>query len=465
MLHLLKRPAATNGRAAQQAADAASTELLARLEALVTELVAENYAQVLDADGPLAEVLKPLAEALRDDRHAKLRSIISIWVAQTTPLFAVAQMKTHMRELGDRTHAVASATDELVASVSEIGRATEDAAHDAQDVRGRIADGVAEVEGAVSRIAAISDAVSTLSTRIDSLDDACAQISGMIQTIEQIASQTNLLALNATIEAARAGEAGKGFAVVAGEVKNLAGQTGRATEEIRQRIATLQTGMSELRDAMAASAGRVDEGAQAIRGAGATFSGLSEPVDKVTEKMTQIAAIVQEQGAATAEVSRSITGTAGMSEHALTTIDQLTQAVEHVGAHVLPLLQDLGDRPDDLALIQLARSDHASFKKRVIDTLVGRGQSQADDLPNHHACRFGKWYDSLSNPTLKALPAYHRIQEPHLQVHAFGKEALAAHHAGHYQSALAAAQRMEDASTAVFTALDELAAAAAPQHG
>ena len=123
-----------------------------------------------------------------------------------------------------------------------------------------------------------------------------------------------------------------------------------------------------------------------------------------------------------------------------------------------PLLQQLGNDPDDRQLVQLARSDHASFKKRVIDTLAGNGSTKDSELPDHHGCRFGKWYDKLSDPRITNSSAYYRIKEPHLQVHAFGKEALAFHQTGDFQSAIAAAGKMEDASQKVFAALDEIAA-------
>jgi methyl-accepting chemotaxis protein len=303
----------------------------------------------------------------------------------------------------------------------------------------------------------IADSVSQLSGKIDTLNGACEQIATIVKTIEKIASQTNLLALNATIEAARAGDAGKGFAVVAGEVKALSNQTTRAAEDIRNRIAGLQVGMTDILGAMSSSAERVAGGTQAIREVGDSVGRINQEVDDVCQKMVQIAAIVHEQGAATSELARTISGTAEMTDHALGAIEILATAVNSVAATVQPLLQELGKNPDDRQLVQLARSDHATFKKRVIDTLASGGSTKDSDLPDHHACRFGKWFDQLSNPTITGTAAYRRIKEPHLQVHAFGKEALTHHHNGDCQSAIAAAGKMEAASHTVFAALDEIA--------
>jgi len=120
---------------------------------------------------------------------------------------------------------------------------------------------------------------------VQSLAIAAEKIGDIVRLIDDIASQTNLLALNATIEAARAGEAGKGFAVVASEVKNLATQTGKATEDITNQIASIQD--------------QTGRAVDAIRRIGDT-------IGEVNSIVAAIAAAVEEQGAATAEIARNV---------------------------------------------------------------------------------------------------------------------------------------------------------------
>ncbi len=435
------------------------------MKAVVVTAVSAAVSQILEAssqfesstDEEILAALRPLIEHLRSHRFDMLREIASIWVAQTTPLFAIARMKANMHELGERSHSVAAATDELLASINEIARTSEGVSQDAKDVRVNVGASNISVERAVGTIGEIAGSVSNLSTKIDSLSKASEQIALIVRTIEQIASQTNLLALNATIEPARAGDAGKGFAVVATEVKALARQTANATEDIRTRIAALQAGMSDILSAMAASAKQVEAGSAAIREVGGSVNSINNQVDEVCQKMVQIASIVTEQGAATAELSRNMSGTVEMTEEALGAIEIVAQAMNNVSATVQPLLQELGKNPDDQQLVQLARSDHASFKKRVIDTLTGYGSAKESDLPDHHACRFGKWYDTLSDPRITGSTAYQAMREPHSQVHAFGKEALSHYNNGDFQSAIVAAGKMEEASQQVFTALEDIA--------
>ena len=156
------------------------------------------------------------------------------------------------------------------------------------EAAGQLSAAISEISRQVSRSAMIAaesvrEAERT-NTRVEGLSASTQRIGQVVQLIQEIASQTNLLALNATIEAARAGDAGKGFAVVANEVKSLALQTARATEEITAQIAEIQNATAET--------------AGAIRG-------ITETITEISGITTSIASAVEQQGAATEEISRS----------------------------------------------------------------------------------------------------------------------------------------------------------------
>ncbi len=172
--------------------------------------------------------------------------------------------------------AVATATEELSASIQEIGR---------------------QVSSSAELVSESAQEAQNAAEQINALSDASVKIGDVVEIITGIAEQTNLLALNATIESARAGEAGKGFAVVAQEVKALAAQTGSATDEVRAQVETIQ---SQTRDAVQ------------------VIEAVSSRMVQVNEAVAAIAAAVEEQGAATNEISSSIdtvaSETARMSE-------------------------------------------------------------------------------------------------------------------------------------------------------
>ena len=432
-------------------------DICSQVEHLLDDVMGGQYSDVLNREDPLARCFVPLIDHLREQSFGMLQTMADIWVAQTLPLVAIAQTKADMVELGKRTQAIASSTDQLLASIEEIGQTSDRVARSAVDVRDRVLAGTDAALQAETSIAESASAVQHLATKVDALGVSIEQISSIVKTIGDIASQTNLLALNATIEAARAGEAGKGFAVVAGEVKTLSNQTARATEEIRQRIGGLQTGMADILGAMTLSAKTVEAGTLAARNAGESIKAISASVEEVANNMTAISGIIQEQMVATMEVDKSINATAGMSENALLTIAGMTGAVDQVSAIVQGRISELSQVKSDRTLVQLARSDHASFKKRVIDVLTGQGKTKDSDLSDHHGCRFGKWYDGIVDESIRNSEPFRRVDAPHQQVHDYGKQALVLYQAGNLQGAVVAVGKMEKASQQVFAALDDIA--------
>jgi len=145
---------------------------------------------------------------------------------------------------------------------------------------------------------------------VRSLADAAGRINGVVSLIKEIANQTNLLALNATIEAARAGDAGKGFTVVASEVKALASQTARATEEIARQIASVQT---------------------ATQGTVAAIEGVGHTIAAINEIAASVASAIEEQTATTGEITRNVQQAAQGTEQVSGNIVQVTQAAGQTG--------------------------------------------------------------------------------------------------------------------------------------
>ncbi len=206
-------------------------------------------------------------------------------------------------EATSNVETVAAASEELSASIGEIGRQVTQAAQIAQK--------------------AAADGQRTNATMAE-LAEAAQRIGEVVQLINEIASQTNLLALNATIEAARAGEAGKGFAVVASEVKSLASQTAKATEDIRSQIAAIQ--------------GETAAAVEAIRG-------MSQTILEVNEISSSIAAAVEQQSAATQEITRNVTEAAEGTRDVSKNIAGVSTAVDRAGANA----EDVRGASDALA--------------------------------------------------------------------------------------------------------------------
>jgi methyl-accepting chemotaxis protein len=232
------------------------------------------------------------AEELRaaEDRRAALAELTDRFRANITEIVNhVASASTELEATARGMADVAGTTNERSVVV---GRASEMAAMNVDSVAGatqQLSDSVREISVQVTTSAAIADQavreIHSTDTAVRGLAASAKRIGDIVDLVASIAHQTNLLALNATIEAARAGESGKGFAVVASEVKDLATQTARATEEIAEQVAAIQN----------SSATTVD-----------IIHVVSSTVNQINEIASMIAAAVQEQEAAVAQISRSI---------------------------------------------------------------------------------------------------------------------------------------------------------------
>ena len=371
-------------------------------------------------------------------------------------MLEIAAMMRDMRDLERRANSMAAASEEMAASIKEVARSASLVSHDSQAAKQELANSVGTVNQAVTTMDGISSAFGSLTEKVAVLDKASEQIAAILKTIEQIAGQTNLLALNATIEAARAGDAGKGFAVVANEVKSLAKQTSSATEDIRQRITALQQGMGDMLASMSEGSSRVSQGTEAIKAVGDAVHSVGERVGTVAQNMLTVSTTVEEQTKVTSEVSDNISALIPMAKNMLQSIDMLTNTVEKSGTYIQQTLKETTQNPDASTLVLLTKADHASFKKRVIDVLVGIGKSKSSDLPDHHGCRLGKWCDALQDHRIRHMPAFQSLQEPHQRVHHHGKLALELYAKGDFGDALREAKKLDDASLEVIAGLDEL---------
>ncbi len=261
-----------------------------------------NVSAVLEQVGRAAGEMRTMAQRMSRN-------------AETTSGEAATAATTSQQAEGS-VKAVAAATEELSASIQEIGSQVT----------------------ASSRIArqAVDDAERTDRT-VEGLSQTAGRIGQVVQLINDIASQTNLLALNATIEAARAGEAGKGFAVVASEVKGLASQTAKATEEISSQIQAMQAVTQEAVTAIRLIAGTIRE------------------IDEIT---ATVAAAVEQQSAATREIARNVGEAADGTQHVRRSIDSVARAAAESGesahrvlnasATVADEVQSLGAQVDSL---------------------------------------------------------------------------------------------------------------------
>jgi methyl-accepting chemotaxis protein len=248
---------------------------------------------------------KATLNRMADGFEGKVGHLVGMLSAASTELEATAQSMSHAAKRSHQQAAtVASAAEQATSGLQTVASAA-----------GGLTASIAEISHQVAQSSTITGKAVDDAKRTDGIVRALAEgaekIGAVVGLITNIASQTNLLALNATIEAARAGDAGKGFAVVASEVKNLANQTGKATEEISSQVAQIQAATKEA--------------VEAIRG-------IATTIEQVSAIAATIASAVETQGAATSEIARNVQQTTQAAGDVTNGIAGVSQAASETGA-------------------------------------------------------------------------------------------------------------------------------------
>lgn len=282
----------------------------------VKELNAQQEAEKARREEERRAMMNELAENF----EASVMQIVDTVASASEELQATSSSLTQTaEESAKRTSAVADTAKASAANIQSVASASEEMSASAQEI-------AQQVNHATSVAQTAAKTAGDTEVTVRALSDAASRIGEVVSLITDIAAQTNLLALNATIEAARAGEAGKGFAVVASEVKTLAEQTARATEDISQQVAGIQS---------------------ATDGTVGAIKSISDIINEINDVSLAISASIEEQTSAVGEISRSTQEVSQGTQHVTDEIRNVQDGVEATGAasnQALAAAKELGEQ-------------------------------------------------------------------------------------------------------------------------
>ena len=358
--------------------------------------------------------------------------------------YNMSMVTTESEQTAANVNMVAAAAEEMSATISEIAQNTEKARVITDNALAQTQD---------------------TSEKVDRLGQAAEDINKVTEVINDISEQTNLLALNATIEAARAGEAGKGFAVVANEIKELAKQTAQATKEIKQKIGGIQASTKE-------TIGRIKD--------------ISKINNEVSEIVTAIANAVEEQTVSTQEIARNIAQASEGIQNVDDNVSQSYIVATDISSEISGVHQSSDEMKASSSQVDISSQDlqrivkrlsgileqvklpaspfdigsvkgtHLKWRSRFEALLHGNPSLEPEEVTNHHACDFGKWYDGPDGQKLKDISLFKDVGRHHEKVHAIAQELVDVVNKGENEQVELLMVEFENARAKMFEALNDL---------
>ncbi len=285
------------------------------------ELAAREEGQMRRAEANRKAELRRVADAFQ----AEVGSVIEAVTSAAIQLQQTAQsMSANADQTNRQCTVVAAAAEQASANVQTVAASTEELTSSIHEIGRQVSESTKIGSSAVEE-------ANRANSTVNGLAEAAQKIGAVVQLINNIASQTNLLALNATIEAARAGEAGKGFAVVASEVKNLANQTAKATDDIQAQVGEMRSVTGTTVDAIRS---------------------ITDTIRRMSEISATIASAVEEQGAATREIARNVSEASKGTQEVSKNIAGVSKAANETGRganETLSAANNLGIQSENLS--------------------------------------------------------------------------------------------------------------------
>ncbi|TPG82433.1 chemotaxis protein [Brevibacillus laterosporus] len=398
---------------------------------------------------------------LQNYAHHHLLTSIDLY-EQNMKLSQSGKLLDELQETTKRAIHVSKSSEELACSVVDVAESTSKMAQFTEETTGKAYKSGKSISESLSVFREVENSVSSMNQTFDSLQQGITSTHRIVDTIRSISDQTHLLALNASIEAARSGEHGRGFAVVAQEVRKLAEDTKRALADISTHMEGVMKTSLMMREQVQVTQQQVAVGAYQATEAEVSLRHMIDEIRSIKTQTSNIAAITEEQAAATREID----------EYIHTIVEQVSESSESLrimGTEVNALskkinknrlhnIEEYGqqhewyDRPEFLKRIMI--QDHLWWVWKVYNAIYGFEVLNPHDVKDHTACRLGHWYKIEQDRVSEALkPGF---EKAHQNVHRLAKEIAVALQKGDKNRAKTYQQELERASHEVVQFIEKM---------
>lgn len=366
------------------------------------------------------------------------------------------QLQKESMIISDAIASVATATEQMAASASEISQSSNATADRANESYSKTESGNLAISSMMGDMDALEGALSSMFNEVQKFAGFTDEINNLTAIVRDIANQTNLLALNAAIEAARAGEAGRGFAVVADEVKQLASKTEKATVEIETVTTTMNTLMDEVGSSMSASKDSLGTSLDSLETVAIALGDVTAVVNDVTAQVQTISTSADEQQSVSAEMANKLNEITLAVHHENQQVEAISRHTKLLNEAILRQFSHLESFDQDQILLQTVKADHITRKIRLATMAMGGEAIPEDQLTDHTQCRLGKWYYSKGQNAFRNNEAFKQMEMPHSRTHEVGKEIAQLTLQGKAEAACQKIDELEDNSKQLFIHIDEL---------
>ncbi len=421
-----------------------------------------DFTYRIQSTNPLATQANNMMIWLDNMQFKELKDKVNLSILGFENTIHMAKLQQTADSVASRTETMAAATEEMSITVQMMAEQADKVGQQSSETKHAVNEGTQAMNQVHDVIHSTTAQMNEVAKEVRRLSRVSQEIDQLLSTIRKISDQTNLLALNATIEAARAGNAGRGFAVVAGEVKQLSHQTKDAADNIVEKSDNIQKAVAAVVRQIEDMCSSIHHASSVVESGQQAMQSIVDGMEQVDDSVYGIHQATKDQTIASSEIAEGVTASSSdarnMGEQASAILDQ-TDAMD---AMIRNDLAEFATLKITNAVIQLAKSDHMFWKKRLIDMILGRGTIDISEVTDHHSCRLGKWYDDQGRKQYGTHPAFKALEPPHAKMHRIAKDAVALFNNGDIDAAIKKVDTIADLSAEVVACLEQLESVSTP---